>query len=318
MPRLLAPHVLAVSLQSRRAWNTRRSAVFVPCKDEGRRHLRYPRQPSRLRGDARGGRRERRVRAVVPGRSRRLWSRARCVRRARARARRRVSRRQPRSRRHRRDPARRVLARREPRGAVDAGGDRAGEPRVPRRPEPQGRGGARRPLPRQPARPGLGVRALGAARRAVPGRPTPARLPDRALARRAVVRPPRRRARHRRAATRPARSSTSPTANGCSTRAASASRATATRAPRGCCSTSTRWQRPFTAPTTTSPAPPPRSARRDCPTRWPSAWSTVSEHAPPRTCAARHGQRPLRVDAGRRCSVSRRRCWSPAAAPAAS
>ena len=35
---------------------------------------------------------------------------------------------------------------------------------------PQARGGHRRPLPREPARPGLGVRALGAARRAVPGR----------------------------------------------------------------------------------------------------------------------------------------------------
>ena len=36
--------------------------------------------------------------------------------------------------------------------------------------QPAGRGGRRRPLPREPARPGLGVRALGAARRALPGR----------------------------------------------------------------------------------------------------------------------------------------------------
>ena len=46
----------------------------------------------------------------------------------------------------------------------------AGEPRVPEDAEPAGRGGDGRPLPRQPARPGVGVRALGAARRAVPGR----------------------------------------------------------------------------------------------------------------------------------------------------
>ena len=46
----------------------------------------------------------------------------------------------------------------------------AGEPRVPAEPAPAGRGGRRRPLPREPARPGLGVRALGAARRAVPRR----------------------------------------------------------------------------------------------------------------------------------------------------
>ena len=39
--------------------------------------------------------------------------------------------------------------------------------------QPAGTGGADRPLPRQPARPGLGVRALGAARRAVPRRAAP-------------------------------------------------------------------------------------------------------------------------------------------------
>ena len=48
--------------------------------------------------------------------------------------------------------------------------------------QPAGRGGAGRPLPRQPARSGLGVRALGAARRAVPRRAAPPHLPDRPLA----------------------------------------------------------------------------------------------------------------------------------------
>ena len=77
-------------------------------------------------------------------------------------------------------------------------------------------------------------------------------------------------------------------ANGCSTPAASGSRATATRGPRGCCSTSTAWPRRSTAPTTTSPARLPPSAPRACPTRWPSAWSTVNE---PRCAAARHPTR---------------------------
>ena len=59
----------------------------------------------------------------------------------------------------------------------------------------------------------------------------------RPLARRAALRPPRGRAGHRRGAPRRRRASTSPAASGSSTPAASASRATATRAPPGCCST---------------------------------------------------------------------------------
>ena len=68
-----------------------------------------------------------------------------------------------------------------------------------------------------------------------------ARLPDRPLPRRALVL-------RARASRRPARRARADeeldiaTANGCSTRAASASRATATRAPPGCCSTSTAWR----------------------------------------------------------------------------
>ena len=68
--------------------------------------------------------------------------------------------------------------------------------------QPAGRGGRRRPLPRQPARPGLGVRALDAARRAVPGPPGPPRLPRRPLPRGAVVRAPGGRAGDGRAAAR--------------------------------------------------------------------------------------------------------------------
>src|SRR5277367_2343029 len=49
------------------------------------------------------------------------------------------------------------------RGAVDARGDRAGEPGLPRGPQPEEAGGLGGALPREPARPGLGVRALGAA-----------------------------------------------------------------------------------------------------------------------------------------------------------
>ena len=68
--------------------------------------------------------------------------------------------------------------------------------------------------------------------------------PDRPLARGAVLRPPRRRHR-RRCPRRPGRRRDQPRARardgGCSTRAASASRATATRAPPGSSSTPTRW-----------------------------------------------------------------------------
>ncbi len=106
-------------------------------------------------------------------------------------------------------------------------------------PAPAGPGGPDRALPRQPARPGLGVRALDAAGRAVPGRPASACLPDRPFPRRALVRSPRGRAGDRRAASRRHASSTSRRASGCSTRAASASHATATRGRRGCCSIST-------------------------------------------------------------------------------
>ena len=53
--------------------------------------------------------------------------------------------------------------------------------------EPTQPRGVRRPVPRQPARSGVGVRALAAAGRAVPRRAAAPRLPDRSLARGAVV-----------------------------------------------------------------------------------------------------------------------------------
>ena len=58
---------------------------------------------------------------------------------------------------------------------------------------PLGPDRGRRPVPRQPARPGLGVRPLGHAGGRVPGRPAAARLPDRPLPRRLLLRAQRRR-----------------------------------------------------------------------------------------------------------------------------
>ena len=103
------------------------------------------------------------------------------------RARRGLPGRQPRSRRPRRPAARGVLARRRARRAVDAEtiGDRDARSSWRARAGQHRRGG--RPVPRQPARSGLGVRALAASGRAVPRRPGAPRLPDRPLARRALV-----------------------------------------------------------------------------------------------------------------------------------
>ncbi len=67
---------------------------------------------------------------------------------------------------------------------------------------PQAAGGPDRLVPRKPARPGVGVRAVEPARGALPGRAATARLPDRPLARRALVRAARRADGHRRAAPR--------------------------------------------------------------------------------------------------------------------
>ena len=93
---------------------------------------------------------------------------------------------------------------------------------------------------------------------------------DRPLPRRALLHPPRRAtAPPRPAATRPRTGcgSTSPSGAGCSTPAASASRATATRAPPGWSSTPRSGRRASTASPTTSTAPPPRSSRLGLPKR---------------------------------------------------
>ena len=217
-----------------------------------------------------------------------------------------------------RDPARRVLPRGEPRGAVDPGGDRAREPRLPRRAAPARAGGLDRPLPRQPARPRVGVRALGAARRAVPGPPARPHLPDRPFARGALVRAPRGRARHRRAAARgraarplQRRMAAEPRQRRAAARRRPA-RLLAAAGPRR------PDAPPSGAPTTTSPAPPARSARRVCRTRSPSAWSTVSDRESHRSRHRTHvpGQCGLRLLAGRPARRLRRRCSSPAGAPA--
>ena len=104
---------------------------------------------------------------------------------------------------------------------------------------PAGAGGRGRPLPREPARPRVGVRALGAARRAVPRRAARPHLPDRPLPRRALVRAPRGRARDRRAAARrrAARLAERRMAAEPRQRRPAARRRSARRA--GCCSTST-------------------------------------------------------------------------------
>ncbi len=116
-----------------------------------------------------------------------------------------------------------------------------------------------------------------------------------------------RRARHRRAPARwdPARHRRRRMA--AQSRERRASRATETRAPPGCCWTWPARRPPFTAPSTTSPAPPARSARRACRTRSPSAWSTVNDHA-------------NRLHASLvppHCSARPDRCSPPAGAPAA-
>ena len=103
------------------------------------------------------------------------------------------------------------------------------------------------------------------------------------------------------------RGSTWPPASGSSTRAASASPATATRAPPGCCSTPTRGPPSGGASSTTSRARRRRSAPRGCPTPSPSAWSTVSER-----CAAL-----LPYLRGRRARRGRGRARRRAAATAA-
>ena len=143
-----------------------------------------------------------------------------------------------------RDRHRRLLGRRRGRRRVDPGAT------APRRrwsssgPRARGDRPGGRPLPRLTARPDLGVRA---GRR--PGRPcmeaqSAAGQPDRPLPRRALLLrsgegdagEPRGQAAPR------ATSSTSARAAGCSTPAASASRATATRAPPGWSSTPTQWK----------------------------------------------------------------------------
>ena len=154
--------------------------------------------------------------AVVPRRPRRLRRRARRLRRAGAPARGRLPRRQPRPRgdaascRSSEFSRGAELAARwtqeviAPQSLAFLAGARAAEAR---------RG--RRALPRQPARPGVGVRALAAAGRAVPRR---AQAPDRVhrpLPHGALVRARRRRARHRRHRAVPAPSSTSAAARGC-------------------------------------------------------------------------------------------------------
>ena len=69
----------------------------------------------------------------------------------------------------------------------------AADARVPRRPAPLGQSAGVGPVPREPARPGLGVRALDLAGRRMPRRAAAARVPDRPLPRGVLLRAQRRR-----------------------------------------------------------------------------------------------------------------------------
>ena len=101
--------------------------------------------------------------------------------------------------------------------------------------------------------------------------------PDRPLARRAVVLRREGEPRDGRARAARATSSTSRAASGWSTRAASASRATAIRARPGCCWTPSAWTAAWRRDRVRRRGRRRRrSAPRDCPTRSPSACSTVS------------------------------------------
>ena len=127
-PRLRCP---AARLQPRTAWNARRSRCSYPA-----------RMKVAVISDIHGNRHafEATLEAIAASDAAELWCLGdlvgygaepdACVELARA-ARGGVPGRQPRPRRHRRDPARRVLPRREPGRAVDARGDRAREPRLP-------------------------------------------------------------------------------------------------------------------------------------------------------------------------------------------
>ena len=95
--------------------------------------------------------------------------------------------RQPRPRRARRH-RRRLLRGGGRRGrALDRQGDQPRDARLPGRPVAARRARGRRPLPREPPRSGLGVRAVGVAGGRVPRGAAPARLPDRSLARRLLL-----------------------------------------------------------------------------------------------------------------------------------
>ena len=153
--------------------------------------------------------------------------------------------RQPRPGRHRRDRPRRVLDRRRDRRPLDAGDDHATRTWSScRRCSPPGEEGGDRPLPRQPARPVWEYVLSALLAELCFDVQRPARRAHRPLARRAVVRAPRGRRRDRRAAPRRRRARHRRERRvAAEPRLASASRATATRARPGCCSTPTAGRR---------------------------------------------------------------------------
>ena len=125
------PRTAPSAIRRARASRYRRADVRTPCRSPSSPTSTPTGTPSRPCSPTSTP--HRRARALVPGRPRRLRRRPQRLRRARARALRRLHRRQPRPRGHGRTAARRLLARRGARRRLDAGGDRARAPGVPAR-----------------------------------------------------------------------------------------------------------------------------------------------------------------------------------------
>ena len=186
--------------------------------------------------------------------------------------------RQPRPRGRRGALAGGVLARRRARRALDAGGDLPRDARVPARARAAGDGEGFGLFHASPRDPIWEYVLSGADRRAVLRRD---RLPRLASSATRTSRSP---STGRRASRRPARRGARATeldltpASGWSTPARPASRATATRAPPGCCSTPRPQRATLAARGVRHRGRPGRDPRRpDCRTRWPNGCNTDSD-----------------------------------------
>ena len=203
--------------------------------------------------------------------------------------------REPRPRGDRQARHRGVLDERGDRRHVDEGAHRPGGARLPEHARARRREPPDRPLPRQPARPGLGVRALDHARRRLHERDGPARGRRRALARRALLLAPGRRARSP-ASTRPGGTELDLSEGDWIINPGGVGQPR-DGDPRAAwlCSTSRRGTRAGAASSTRSTTPRARSSRPGCPSRCRTASTTASE-APPHS--SRGGRRSRRAPAG--------------------